>query len=593
MPSLPLHAAALVASAVALPIHALRQLHAARCCLLAITFTCCLMANAGPRACVAAPTSLLAFLRCRATRAAQISVSGSTRAERPLLHRGATRQHRWQVAAAPAAAAPSSGCSAAPGLQSSAGVHPDRLVGFRVLDLSHKNEFIGIVNQVLSMAETGQAQPLLHVCTPADPQQPAGAPREEHLIPYVAQIVPSIDTAAALVYIQPPAGLLELGRQHLLMARLERDLEPYTHPPPLSLLSRMGLRTMPTSAQLAAAGRRDLIAAVKRAGGFLEVAQALGLRSQRKPAGYWEDESNLDEELTLFVAAHWTQFTDPESRQPYWYNQITHKVSWEEPLLPQRIDIDEQGGYILTEAEEDRVMPSRSSLFAAGRYDLHHAILLHGGYTTASELLGRQPAWPPYRHLQSLPALRHELKEFIKETGLPFARLPTASQLVDAGRGDLLQAIVHRGGFAATAAALGWGTQRRQRSAWADEHAAAVELRRFIKDTQSGGGGDSGQRRGAAGKPSLQRQRAAAGAQGEEQDDAAPLPSGARMPTHRELMAAGRHDLRYAVQRHGSAKLAALLGIQHDRRGAHNRRQPGGEAPLVAEGLSEPAGGAT
>ncbi len=74
-----------------------------------------------------------------------------------------------------------------------------------------------------------------------------------------------------------------------------RDLEPYTHPPPLSLLSRMGLRIMPTSAQLAAAGRRDLAAAVRRAGGFLEVAQALGLRSQRKPAGYWDDEANLGE----------------------------------------------------------------------------------------------------------------------------------------------------------------------------------------------------------------------------------------------------------------------------------------------------------
>lgn len=34
------------------------------------------------------------------------------------------------------------------------------------------------------------------------------------------------------------------------------------------------------------------------------------------------------------------------------------------------------------------------------RYDLHHAILLHGGYTAASELLGRPPAWPPHRHLQ-------------------------------------------------------------------------------------------------------------------------------------------------------------------------------------------------
>ena len=134
--------------------------------------------------------------------------------------------------------------------------------------------------------------------------------------------------------------------------------------------------------------------------------QALGLRSQRKPAGFWDDEGNLggwvagwlggwvggwqgeprwllcagmraravcrnaaqalpglclccrsretkhrlraaafmrprhatphlsshptahlclpaaDEELTLFVAAHWSKFQDPESRQGYWYNQV-------------------------------------------------------------------------------------------------------------------------------------------------------------------------------------------------------------------------------------------------------------------------------
>lgn len=476
-------------------------------------------------------------------------------------------------------------------MQSSAGVQPGNLIGFKVLDISHKNEFIGFVDQVLSMAETGQAQPLLHVCSAADMQQPPGEPREEHLIPYVPEIVPSIDMAGDAVYIQPPPGLLELGRQHLLLARLERDLEPFTHPAPLSLLCRMGLRIMPTSAQLAAAGRRDLVAAVKRAGGFLEVAQALGLRSQRKPAGYWDDESNLDEELTLFVAAHWTQFTDPESRQPYWYNQITHKVSWEEPLLPQRVEIDEQGGYILTEAEEDRVMPSRSSLFAAGRYDLHHAILLHGGYTGASELLGRPPAWPPHRHLQSLPALRHELKEFIKETGLPAGRLPTATQLVDAGRGDLWQAVVHHGGFAATAAALGWTTQRRQRSAWACEHAVAAELRRFIREVHAGEG-QLGQHRGLPGKPALRGRHTAAG-QGEGEDDASALPPGAKMPTHRELLAAGRHDLRYAVQRHGSAKLAALLGIQRDRRGAHNRRQAIGEGTTRVEAPHNPAGSTT
>ena len=298
---------------------------------------------------------------------------------------------------------------------------------------------------------------------------------------------------AGLVFVQPPAGLLDLGRQQALLGALRcapgcsaraaavphgsahtclaascncqlsapparlppdlprddaasrapparsADLEPFTHPPPLSVLARMGLRIMPSAAQLEAAGRADLVGAIRRAGGFLEVAQAsagsrggkrvacalwgslccsphaaagrrgsaqcgwppaaapprlqaLQLRSQRKPAGYWHDEDNLggwrparagravgawrfavrssgshlpppsarthpqpshrptcarpplpatapppprprpapapppDEELTLFVAAHWTRFHDPDSRQPYWYNQVGGRV---------------------------------------------------------------------------------------------------------------------------------------------------------------------------------------------------------------------------------------------------------------------------
>ncbi len=75
------------------------------------------------------------------------------------------------------------------------------------------------------------------------------------------------------MFIQPPAGLLDLGRQQLLLATLRQELAPYTTPPPLSLLARMGLRVMPSTRQLAAAGRQDLVAAIKRAGGILEVAQ--------------------------------------------------------------------------------------------------------------------------------------------------------------------------------------------------------------------------------------------------------------------------------------------------------------------------------
>jgi hypothetical protein len=79
---------------------------------------------------------------------------------------------------------------------------------------------------------------------------------------------------------------------------------------------------MPTRAALVAAGRSDLARCVVRAGGFLEVAQALGLRSRRRPPGWWEDEANLDRELSLFVAAHWARFSDPDSGSDYWYNQV-------------------------------------------------------------------------------------------------------------------------------------------------------------------------------------------------------------------------------------------------------------------------------
>ena len=80
------------------------------------------------------------------------------------------------------------------------------------------------------------------------------------------------------------------------------------------------------------------------------------------------------------------------------------------------------------------------------RYDLHHAVMLHGGYTVASQSLDRRPAWPPSQHLDSLAALRQELRQFVSQTGLRRGCLPTASQLLEAGRGDLYQASRWGGG---------------------------------------------------------------------------------------------------------------------------------------------------
>ena len=185
-------------------------------------------------------------------------------------------------------------------------------------------------------------------------------------------------------------------------------------------------------------------------GGFLEVAQALGYRSVRRPPGYWEDEAVLDRELSLFVAANWLEFeAEPEAeesesdesesdgdgsegsaqqlrevgfrgvrgeaaatapppkpppqaaaqppREVYWYNQVTRRVRWTRPEMPELVPLDDEGSVLLAEGPDDRAMPSRNSLLAAGRYDLHSAVVAAGGYTQVAEDLDRWPAWPPTR----------------------------------------------------------------------------------------------------------------------------------------------------------------------------------------------------
>jgi len=54
-------------------------------------------------------------------------------------------------------------------------------------------------------------------------------------------------------------------------------------------------RTMPTRAALCAAGREDLLRALRCAGGTLAVAQRLGLWCARRPVGFWDSTDNLDE----------------------------------------------------------------------------------------------------------------------------------------------------------------------------------------------------------------------------------------------------------------------------------------------------------
>ena len=115
--------------------------------------------------------------------------------------------------------------------------------------------------------------------------------------------------------------------------------------------------------------------------------------------------------------------------------------------------LDDEGSLLLTESEEDRVVPSRSAVLAAGRYDLHQAVQLHGGYGAVSALLARRAAWPPAQHLRTLRALASELRRFVAAAGLPRRTMPPASLLLDTGRNDLYQVLLRYCGCGTVVAA--------------------------------------------------------------------------------------------------------------------------------------------
>ena len=77
--------------------------------------------------------------------------------------------------------------------------------------------------------------------------------------------------------------------------------------------------------------------------------------------------------------------------------QVTGKTRWEPPQTPQSIPVDDAGSFIFAEDAADRVMPSRSAVLAAGRFDLHHGIMYQGGYGAAAAALNRPHTWPRHK----------------------------------------------------------------------------------------------------------------------------------------------------------------------------------------------------
>jgi hypothetical protein len=132
--------------------------------------------------------------------------------------------------------------------------------------------------------------------------------------------------------------------------------------------------------------------------------------------------------------------------------------------------------------------------------------------------LARSDRCKPFRYWQDLAVIDRELLAFIAAHGEPGV-MPKKATLTAAGRGDLENAISRAGGQYATAQRLGLrlADTRRPQNHWADFAELERELHAFLEEP---------------GRPQ-------------------------RMPTLAELIAAGRFDLHYAVQRHGGVLAVA------------------------------------
>ena len=378
------------------------------------------------------------------------------------------------------------------------------------------------------------------------------------LLPAVPEIVPAWSPAEGLLLGCPPPGLLDLARADFWnysgatatddgAPALAEVVEPYVRRHTLPDGSSYGV--MPTRRELE---ERDPNAArvVRRAGGYQAAAAALGLHPPKRPSGWW-DLGTLEAEIADFMQALWTEIRDPDTGELYCYHQVTgQQVDGRPEVFPAPL-----------------VMPTGTAVRAAGRWDLHHGVLANGGYRAVGRALGRSRVERDW-HLQDMfdsfdataEAARGAMDELEALTGLPQRHLPAARHLRDLGLTDLERAIQHHGGFPRVASAMGLPPRHRQAGYWRDMRNIQRELEEYLRTRA--------ERRLAMGEEEDEED----GEDGEDGEGG----GSAYMPTMEELRRAGRNDLRYALQTHGSRKVATLLGLKMRRRGRPWREEQEG-----------------
>lgn len=348
--------------------------------------------------------------------------------------------------------------------------------------------------------------------------------RPLHYVPFVPSMFPRWILSAQALFLDPPAGLLDLALREVQLNELRNDLIPFSR--------MLGADTygMPQRLSLINQGQKELVKRVESLGDWREVALELDLKPDAAPWYYWDNIDNLEDALLKLVDAFWFEEVDEE--ESYWYNDVSGALQITPP-------VDGTGGGL------DRpVMPTMSHLIEARRWDLHHAIVLHGGYKAVAKELGWQHSRRmENRHLLSFETFKDEILELVEdesliEVGVRPGQLPCESQLEELDRDDLIKFMRVHGGFSAVAKKLKLKPSKGGREAYPTCASTAKALREFAL----------------------------------EHDIATPFSKASKktvllLPSDKELLEHGRNDLRHAMRRFNPSDLAIAgkMNLRHSR----------------------------
>ena len=289
--------------------------------------------------------------------------------------------------------------------------------------------------------------------------------RPLHYVPFVPSMFPRWIPNSQALFLDPPAGLLDLALREVQLNELRSDLSPFC--------KMLGADTygMPRRLSMINQGQKDLVKRVEALGDWREVAIELDLKPDAAPWYYWDNIDNVEDALLKLVDAFW--FEEMDGEETFWYNDISGALRLEPPTS------GDGGGLDVP------VMPTMAHLVEARRWDLHHAVVLHGGYRIVARELGWQRSRQiENRHLLSFEAFSEEILELIDDEslvdiGLRPGQLPCARQLEEIGRDDLIKFVKHHGGFSAVSKKLNLQPSRASREVYPTVRVLAKALRAF------------------------------------------------------------------------------------------------------------------